>query len=144
MFRVGGEGDQGHGPLGDGRTLAHWWFPAPAPTPSAPPAPPAKTPAEPAEYMSIATAARYADISPGMVRKLLADPLDPLPSFLLGRSRRISRASMDSYMARRMVRPVSVDALLVKLRSRRGRARRDTEALAQASSENRTAKKENL
>jgi excisionase family DNA binding protein len=127
-LRVGGEpGDQGHGPLGDGRTLANWWSTAPAhhdaPAPSAtcpsappaPPAPPAKTPPEEREYLSIATAAQYLDCSEGLIRKLLADS-DPMPSFTRGRARRIPRAALDVWVARRMAAPVGVNDMLDQIR----------------------------
>ncbi len=119
MFRVGGEVDQGHGPLGDGRTLANWWSTAPAPQPSAASAPPVKAPsAEPAEYLSIATAAQYLDCSEGLIRKFLKVP-DPLPSITLGRARRIPRLALDAWIARRMAAPGGVDDVLAALRARR-------------------------
>lgn len=111
MFRVGGEGEQGHGPLGDGRTLANWWPTTPAPVPSVPPVPPTKAPPEEREYLSIATAAEYLDCSKGLIRKLLAAP-DPMPSVTLGRSRRIPRAALDAWITRRMAEPVGVDDVL--------------------------------
>ncbi len=73
------------------------------------------------EFMSVATAARYADLSPSMVRKLLADPADPLPSLLLGRARRIPRAALDAYLARRLGAAASVDVVLAEIRSGRPR-----------------------
>jgi excisionase family DNA binding protein len=129
MLRVGGEGDQGHGPLGGGRTPANWWLsgsvcfepppePTPAPAPSAPPAPPATTPPEPAEHLTIAAAAKYLDCSEGLIRKLLTGP-DPMPSVTLGRARRIPRAALDAWMARRMAAPVGVDAMLDQIRRAR-------------------------
>ncbi len=118
MLRFGELGDQGHGPLGDGRTLANWWSTAPEPQPSAVPAPPAKTPAEPAEYLSIATAAQYLDCSKGLIRKLLVATKDPLPSITLGRARRISRAALDAWMVRRMAAPAGVDDVLAAIRAR--------------------------
>jgi excisionase family DNA binding protein len=118
VLRVGGDGDQGHGPLGDGRTLANWWSTESTPPPSAPPAPPAKTPPEEREYLTIAAAARYLDCSEGLIRKLLAAP-DPLPSVTLGRARRIPRVALDAWVARRMVAPPGVDDVLAELRGRR-------------------------
>ena len=118
MLLVGGDGDQGHGPLGDGRTLANWWSTATAPASSAPPTPPAKTPAEPAEYLSVATAAQYLDCSEGLIRKLLAAP-DPLPSVTLGRARRIPRVALDAWVVRRLAAPAGVDDVLEQIR--RGR-----------------------
>jgi excisionase family DNA binding protein len=111
-------GDQGHGPLGDGRTLANWWSTAPEPVSSAPPAPPAKTPPEEREYLSIATAAQYLDCSEGLIRKLLADS-DPMPSVTLGRARRIHRVALDAWLARRVAAPGGVDDVLEQIR--RGR-----------------------
>jgi excisionase family DNA binding protein len=120
VLRVGGEWDQRPGPLGDSRTLADCCSPnsVPAPTPSAPAAPPAKTPAEPTEYLSIAAAAQYLGCSKGLVRKLLTAP-DPMPSVTLGRARRIPRAALDTWVARRMVAPPGVDDVLAELRGRR-------------------------
>ncbi len=109
---------QGHGPLGDGRTLANWWSTAPAPQPSeAPLAQPAKAPSE---YLSIAAAAQYLDCSKGLIRKFLKAP-DPLPSITLGRARRIHRITLDAWLARRMAAPAGVDDILVELRTRRAR-----------------------
>ena len=97
MFRVGGEGDQGHGPLGDGRTLAHWWSPAPAPRPSAP-VPPAKTPEpEPVEYLSIKALSSYSSISTRTLRTLLKDPINPIPCRRIGRKVLIRRGEYDSW-----------------------------------------------
>jgi excisionase family DNA binding protein len=92
--------------------------PEPAPRPSEAPAPPAKTPAEPAEYFTIATAAKYLDCSEGLIRKLLAVP-DPMPSVTLGRARRIPRAALDAWVARRMAAPVGVDDVLDQIRRAR-------------------------
>src|ERR1700737_526428 len=108
------------GPIGDSRTLADCCWPpgsAPAPAPSAPPAPPTKTPPEEREYLSIAAAAQYLDCSEGLGRKLLAAP-DPLPSVTLGRARRIPRAALDAWLARRMAAPIGVDDVLAELRER--------------------------
>jgi excisionase family DNA binding protein len=114
--------DQRPGPLGDGRQLADCcWSTAPEPVPSAPPAPPTsptsptRTPPEEREYLSIAAAAQYLDCSEGLIRKLLADS-DPMPSVTLGRSRRIPRAALDTWLARRMAAPGGVDDVLAKLR----------------------------
>ena len=71
------------------------------------------------EFLSISTAARYLDCSEGFVRKLLADPLDPLPSLTLGRARRIPRAALDMYLARQMAGAPSVDDLIAELRAKR-------------------------
>ena len=118
VLRFGELDDQGHGTLGDGRTLATWWSTAPTSRPSeAPPTPPAKAPAEPAEYLSIASAARYLDCSKGLIRKLLTGP-DPMPSVTLGRARRIPRVTLDAWMARRMAAPVGVDDVLAAIRAR--------------------------
>jgi excisionase family DNA binding protein len=81
-------------------------------------APPAKEPAEPAEYLTIATAAQYLDCSKGLIRKLLAAP-DPMPSVTLGRARRIPRAALDAWVARRMAAPVGVDDVLDQIRRAR-------------------------
>ena len=120
MLRVGGDGDQRPGPIGDSRTLADCCSPtlAPAARPSEAPAPPAKAPAEPAEHLTIAAAAKYLDCSKGLIRKLLAAP-DPMPSVTLGRARRIPRAALDAWMARRMAAPVGVDAMLDQIRRAR-------------------------
>ncbi len=117
MLRVGGEWDQRPGPLGDSRTLADCCSPNPvsAPTPSALPTQPATTPPEEREYFTIATAAQYLDCSKGLIRKLLAVP-DPMPSVTLGRSRRIPRAALDAWVARRMAAPVGVDDVLEQIR----------------------------
>ena len=120
-----------------GRTPASsWWLsgnvcfepppePEPAPRPSEASAPPATTPPEEREYLTIAAAARYLDCSEGLIRKLLAAP-DPMPSVTLGRSRRIPRAALDAWMARRMVAPavaddVNRDDVLNMIRSTRSR-----------------------
>lgn len=124
MFRVGGEGDQRPGPLGDSRTLADCCSPNPvlAPIPVAPhdvPTPPAPPAKESAEYLSIAAAAQYLDCSKGFIRKLLAAP-DPMPSVTLGRVRRIPRVALDAWVVRRMAAPAAgVDDVLAKLRGRR-------------------------
>jgi excisionase family DNA binding protein len=109
--------DQGHGPLGDGRTLATWWSTAPVPRASDAPVLPTKVPAEPAEYLSIATAAQYVDCSEGLIRKFLKAP-DPLPSITLGRARRIPRLALDAWIARRMAAPGGVDDVLAAIRAR--------------------------
>jgi excisionase family DNA binding protein len=111
-----------------GRTPASsWWLsgtvcfeppPEPAPRPSEASAPPATTPPEEREYLSIATAAQYLDCSEGLIRKLLTGP-DPIPSVTLGRARRIPRAALDTWIARRMAAPVGVDDVLAELRGRR-------------------------
>ncbi len=118
MFRFGELGAQGHGTLGDGRTLATWWSTAPVPRASDAPVLPTKVPAEPAEYLSIATAAQYLDCSEGLIRKFLKAP-DPLPSITLGRARRIPRLALDAWIARRMAAPGGVDDVLAALRARR-------------------------
>jgi excisionase family DNA binding protein len=111
-----------------GRTLASWWLsgsvcftppePEPAPRPSQASAPPATTPPEEREYLSIATAAQYLDCSEGLIRKLLTGP-DPMPSVTLGRARRIPRAALDAWVARRMAAPVGVDDMLDQIRRAR-------------------------
>jgi excisionase family DNA binding protein len=126
VLRVGGDGDQGHGPLGDGRTLANWWLsgavcfepPPPHHDAAVPPAQPVTTPPESAEYLTIAAAARHLGCSKGLIRKLLAAP-DPMPSVTLGRARRIPRVALDAWVVRRMAAPVGVDDVLAKLRGRR-------------------------
>jgi excisionase family DNA binding protein len=120
-----------HQSLPTGCTSANWWLsgtvcfePPPAPPPESAPrpseasAPPATTPPEPAEYLSIAAAAQYLGCSKGLIRKLLAAP-DPMPSVTLGRARRIPRAALDAWVARRMVAPAGVDDVLAELRGRR-------------------------
>ena len=121
-------GDQRPGPLGDSRTLADCCgSPAPGPAPEPGPAhhdvptapgPPVTTPPEEREYLSIATAAQYLDCSEGLIRKLLAAP-DPMPSVTLGRARRIPRAALDAWLARRMAAPVGVDDVLDQIRRAR-------------------------
>ncbi len=70
--------------------------------------------------MSIAVLARYASLSESMIRKLVQDSLDPLPSFLVGRSRRFSRQQVDIWMnRRRMAEPLAIDDVLEQIR--RGR-----------------------
>jgi excisionase family DNA binding protein len=54
------------------------------------------------EVMKVATAARYADCSASIIRKLIRDPVDPLPCLKLGADIRIARAALDAYLARRM------------------------------------------
>jgi len=105
---------------------ATWPAGAPAPEPAhhdaaappATPATPAKTPPEEREYLSIATAAQYLDCSEGLIRKLLAAS-DPMPSVTLGRARRIPRAALDAWLARRMAAPVGVDDVLDQIRRAR-------------------------
>jgi excisionase family DNA binding protein len=123
VLRVGGEGDQRPGPLGDSRTLADCcspsYVPAPAPSAPTPSAPPAKTPPEEREYLSIAAAAQYLGCSKGLIRKLLTGP-DPMPSLTLGRARRIPRVALDAWVVRRMAAPAAgVDDVLAELRGRR-------------------------
>jgi len=103
---------------------ATWPAGAPAPEPApthheaAPPAAPATTPPEEREYLSIATAAQYLDCSEGLIRKLLVAS-DPMPSVTLGRARRIPRAALDAWLARRMAAPVGVDDVLDQIRRAR-------------------------
>jgi hypothetical protein len=54
------------------------------------------------EYFDIATLARSTCLSESMIRKLVQDPLDPLPSFLVGRSRRFYKPAVDISMGRCM------------------------------------------
>ncbi len=71
------------------------------------------------EYLDIATLARYTSLSEAMLRKLLRDPLDPIPSFLVGRSRRFYRPAVDAWMSRRGAVGQAVDQALAEIRSRR-------------------------
>lgn len=98
MLRFGELDDQGHGTLGDGRTLADWWSTARAPRASDAPATPAKTPApEPAEYLSIKALASYSGISTRTLRTLLKDPTNPIPFRRIGRKLLIRRGEYDSW-----------------------------------------------
>ena len=97
MFRVGGDGSQGHGPLGDGRTLAHWWSTAPAARPSEAPAPPAKASASDPEYMSIKALASYSGISARTLRTLLKDPVNPIPCRRIGGKILVRRGEYDGW-----------------------------------------------
>jgi len=67
-------------------------------------------------FMKVRTAAEYLDCSPALVRKLVK--AGTLPTVLLGADRRIPRAALDAYMARRTA-PVGVDALLEEIRASR-------------------------
>jgi len=116
VFRVGGEGDQGHGPLGDGRTLANWWSTAAAPVPSPAPAKAAKTPAEPAEYLSLAELASYSGISGRKLRALKEDPLHPLACFKIGGKFYFRRSDFDAWAAKyRRVGNPNVNRLMAEL-----------------------------
>jgi excisionase family DNA binding protein len=70
--------------------------------------------------MKIATVARYLDASSSLVRKFMADPVDPLPAYRLGSDYRIDRVDLDAWKARRKaaVQPgTGVDALIAELRA---------------------------
>src|ERR1700716_1261862 len=98
MFRVGGEGEQGHGPLGDGRTLANWWVTAPAPAPSAPQAPPAKAPLEPAEYLDLKALALYSRIGIRTLRGYIHRKVRPLPSYRVDKKILVRRSEFDGWL----------------------------------------------
>lgn len=74
------------------------------------------------EAMSVTTAARYAELSPRMVRKLLTHRADPLPSFTLGRARRIRRSDLDAYFAKKLTSAVPPHQVAPELRNRAGRS----------------------
>jgi hypothetical protein len=71
--------------------------------------------------MDNATLARYTSLSESMIRKLAQDPADPLSSFLVGRSRRFYKPTVDAWMARRMAALTAVDTVLHEIRSARSR-----------------------
>lgn len=70
------------------------------------------------EYLDIATLARYTNLSEAMLRKLLRDSLNPLPSVMVGRARRFYRPAVDTWMAKRASESQGIDALLDDLRRR--------------------------
>ena len=71
------------------------------------------------EWLSIPLAARYSSLSERTVGKLLRDPINPLPSALIGRSRRIRRADLDAFFSRRLA---AVSEPKQELRNRMGRS----------------------
>src|ERR1700730_5309857 len=113
MFRVGGEGEQGHGPLGDGRTLANWWLTAPAPVPSAPPAPPAKMPPEKRELLTIKQLAAYSALSERTLRGYINAPLRALPCYRIGVKVLVRKSEFDAWMLQhRQVGPAGLDRVV--------------------------------
>jgi Helix-turn-helix domain len=110
MLRVGGEEEQGHGPLGDGRTLANWWLsgsvyfepppePPPAPAPSAPEAPPAKTPPEERELLTIKQLVAYSALSERTLRGYIHRKVRPLPSYRVDKKILIRKVEFDEWLA---------------------------------------------
>ncbi len=123
MLRLGELDNQGHGPLGDGRTLAHWWSPAPAPRPSAP-APPAKTPPEERELLTIKQLVEYSTLSVRTLRAHLTDSIHPLPCYRVGTKILVRRSEFDGWMEKhRHVGVADVDRLMAEMFSQPERTR---------------------
>jgi len=115
MFRVGGEGDQRPGPLGDGRTLADYCgSTAPAPRPSeAPPGPPTKTPPEEREFLTIKQLVEYSALSVRTLRDYINAPLQALPCYRIGVKVLVRRLEFDAWMLQhRHVGPSGVDQIV--------------------------------
>jgi len=74
------------------------------------------------EWLSIGLAARYASLCERTIGKLLRDPIDPLPSVLIGRSRRIRRADLDGFLLRRVAAVSQPKPAAAELRNRTGRS----------------------
>jgi len=101
VLRIGGEGDQRPGPIGDSRTLADCCSPnpAPAPVPSAPPAPPAKAPPEPAEYLDLKALALYSRIGIRTLRGYIHRKVRPLPSYQVDKKIIVRKVEFDEWLA---------------------------------------------
>ena len=122
MFQTGERGnakdlnvdvDQGHGPLGDSRTLADWWSTTPEPVPSAPPAPPATTPPEERELLTIKQLAAYSALSVRTLRDYLNAPLRALPCYRIGVKVLVRRSEFDIWMLQhRQVGPAGLDRVV--------------------------------
>ncbi len=70
-------------------------------------------------FMSVETAARYTDLSPSMIRKLLHQGL---PSIRIGRAVRIRMQDLDAWLTRQGAAPAdtaSVDSLIAEIRASR-------------------------
>jgi len=68
------------------------------------------------EWMSIGTAARFADCSEGRIRASLREGL---PSVLIGRCRRIARRDLEGWLRRQPGAAQAVDQVLAELRGQR-------------------------
>ena len=70
-------------------------------------------------FMSVETAARYTDLSPSMVRKLMRQGL---PSIRIGRAVRIRIQDLDAWLTRQGATPTdtaSVDSVITEIRASR-------------------------
>jgi len=74
------------------------------------------------EWLSIPLAARYSSLCERTIGKLLRDPINPLPSVLIGRSRRIRRADLDAFFSRRLAAVSQPESAGGELRNRMGRS----------------------
>ena len=74
------------------------------------------------EWLSIALAARYASLCERTISKLLRDPINPLPSVLIGRSRRIRRIDLDAFLSRRLAAVDEPKPANTGFRNRTGRS----------------------
>ena len=72
-------------------------------------------------FMSVKTTAAYSDLSQRTVWNLLADPLHPLPSYLVGKRRLIRRSDFDAWMETHRVVGLSVEARIDRLHLTRKR-----------------------
>ena len=72
------------------------------------------------EAMCVATAARYTELSPRTIQKLLAQRA--LPSFTIGRSRRIRRVDLDVLFSQRLGAVSQPELAAAEFRNRRGRS----------------------
>ena len=70
--------------------------------------------------MTVETAARYTELSPRTIQKLLAQRA--LASFTIGRSRRIRRCNLDAFFSRRLASVSEPERAAVELRNRTGRS----------------------
>ncbi len=71
-----------------------------------------------AAYLDLKRLAAYTSLSPSTLRQLMRDPLDPLPSFMIGRSRRFARQAVDAWMTRRIGAQTAQAHWLADLRAR--------------------------
>jgi hypothetical protein len=102
VLRVGGDGDQRPGPLGDSRTLADCCGPpgfAPAPAPSTPAAPPATTPPEERELLTIKQLVAYSALSERTLRGYIHRKVRPLPSYQVDKKIIVRKVEFDGWLA---------------------------------------------
>jgi len=125
VLRVGGEGDQRPGPLGDSRTLADCCSPNPVPAPipapahhdaaapPAPPATPAKAPPEERDLLTIKQLVAYSALSERTLRDYIKAPLRALPCYRIGVKVLVRKSEFDAWMLQhRQVGPAGLDRVV--------------------------------